>query len=103
MFQNNAELTFLGHRTVRSIIGGLISMALIVLIVLASFYFVGLYLSGRDFTISHVREPDNTIDKNGGLDLYSGENFKFGLTFMNETTQVFEDVSTNKYLGISLF
>jgi hypothetical protein len=104
MFQNNPELTFLGHRTVRSVIGGFLCLILTMLIIISSFFYVGLYLNGTGYTVSHNRVPDNTISDNGGLVLTTGANFKFALTFSSTTSQNFQNITPymNDTVGIAL-
>lgn len=106
-FRNPPELTLDGKRDVKSIFGALMFFILAALIIIVCVYFLHIYVSGTDYTVSHRRVIDSNLNEidttstlgelNPGIQLTVGQNFKFAVAFNKKDKYFPHNVS--QYIG----
>lgn len=107
MFKNPPEFTLDGQRDVKSYCGAAMFFILTALIIIVCFYFLKIYTSGSDYTVSHRRLIDGNLDVidssntlgelNPGIHMDTGRNFKFAVAFNKKDRYFPHNVS--QYIG----
>jgi hypothetical protein len=106
-FKNPPELTLNGEREVKSIFGALMFFILATCVIIVCYYFLRIYTTGSDYTVSHRRILDQNLEVidstntfgelSPGINLNVGENFKFAVAF-NKKDQYYPH-NVSQYIG----